>query len=60
MLKYFARKMYKKGVRNEELLIIKIKPDQGKDIVERQHIGGTTSFFNNDVMGNEKAKADTI
>ena len=35
MLKAYARKMYKKGVRSEDLLIIKIKPDQDKEIVER-------------------------
>lgn len=48
MLKEHARKMYKKGVRNEELLIIKIKPEADKKIIDRQHIGDTTSFFNND------------
>lgn len=60
MLKAYARKMYKKGVRSEDLLIIKIKPDQDRDIVERQDIGGTTSFFNNDKQGVDKYKADTI
>lgn len=52
--------MYKRGVRNAELLIIKIKPELEKDIIDRQHIGGTTSFFNNDLVGEEKKKSELI
>ena len=53
MLKEYAIKMYKKGVRNEELLLIKVKPDVD-DIVDREFVGGVTSFFNKDKKGEEK------
>ena len=54
MLKKYAIKMYKKGVRNEELLLIKVKPDVD-EIVDREYVGGVTSFFNKDKKGEEKA-----
>ena len=54
MLKLYAQDMYAKGVRNEELLLIKVKPDIAADFIDRQHIGNTTSFFNQDKEGKEK------
>lgn len=60
MLKEYARKMYQKGVRDEELTIIQIQPEQDKDIIDRQHIGDTTSFFNNDLQGETKKKSDLM
>ena len=51
--------MYKKGVRNEELLLIKVKPDV-EDTVDREFVGGVTSFFNKEKGGEAKAKDEKI
>ena len=59
MLKEYAIKMYKKGVRNEELLLIKVKPDV-EDTVDREFVGGVTSFFNKEKGGEAKAKDEKI
>ena len=59
MLKEYAIKMYKKGVRNEELLLIKVKPDVD-EIVDREFVGGVTSFFNKDKKGEEKAITEKL
>ena len=60
MLKEYAQEMYSLGVRNEELLLIKVKPDITSAPVERQYAGGqVTSFFNPDKQEKEK-KIDNL
>ena len=55
MLKNYAQSMYGDGVRNEELLLIKVKPDITSEVVERAYVGSNvTSFFNPDKEGEEK------
>ena len=54
MLKTYAQDMYSKGVRNEELLLIKVKPDIQEEITKRDAPGGVTSFFNRDKDGDDK------
>ena len=48
--------MYARDIRNEELLIIKIKPDLKQEITKREHIGTTTSFFNQESDAKAKNK----
>ena len=48
--------MYIKGVRSEELLLIKVKMDGDIDVVNRDYPGGITSFFNQDSTIKEKEK----
>lgn len=56
MLKQYAQQMYARDIRNEELLIIKIKPDLKQEITKREHIGTTTSFFNQESDAKAKNK----
>ena len=48
MLKDYAESMYEKKVRDEELLLFKIKPEIKDDVVEREYISRSniTSYFN--------------
>ena len=48
MLKEYAREMYERNVRNEEMLLIKIRPDQNEQIGDLQVAGAQKSFFNRD------------
>ena len=47
--------MYLEGVRNEQLLFVKMKADD-TEFINREYIGGTTSFFNKDK--DEKSKKE--
>ena len=47
--------MYLEGVRNEDLLLMKVKTDIPSDAVERQYLGGgVTSVFNPDIDEEKK------
>ena len=51
--------MYLEGVRNEDLLLMKVKTDSPSDAVERQYLGGgATSVFNPDIDEETKIKED--
>ena len=52
--------MFSRGVRSEELLLIKVKPDQAEAVVEREHLGGTTSFFNADTKKDVKKEEELM
>lgn len=52
--------MYYEGVRDEELLLIKVKMEL-EEYVERQYIGNVSSFFNQEKgakIKDEEAKLD--
>lgn len=49
--------MYLAGVRDEELLLMKVKMEL-EEYVERQYIGNTTSFFNQEKGQEEKKKLE--
>ena len=53
-LKKYASKMYVEGVRDEQLLLVKVKLDL-EEYVERQYIGQITSFFNKEKKDGEVA-----
>ena len=60
LLKEYAKEMFSRGVRSEELLLIKVKPDQAEAVVEREHLGGTTSFFNADTKKDVKKEEELM